>query len=233
MNNANDTDMRPAHVFLVGLIAALLWLAAFAAFAQTGDCALESGTTTTWEVLDPASTRPTILYTFYDAGLANVPTDEYRPRGAPDIVAAADNRCPVIDRNREQTEIGAALLLVRGNPDAETVQPAYPEVCPPVAPAENAADCRRSRFHAFIAEWAWPQDTLVLVDYFYEIFDWSNTPKSQGGAGFNPGQRVSWFGVETAENWSEQRMNNIGAVVSAIRLDRQNHGGEQLDPVKP
>lgn len=206
--------------------------------AQSGDCAAETGTTTTWAVTSSGVDFVDILYTFHAAGLLGQSEIERSSGIAPgtNLTDFANSQCESVDVSREADELLIARIMVEAmvgiGSTPEVVQPEYPEVCPALfANPSNAGgtavqDCRKASFHQALFREVWPEDALTVFNAIYGIFDWLSRNNVQGGAAFNVLDRREWLSL-TGTQWTTMvnpRMSNQDAISSGLRNDPQWQG---------
>jgi hypothetical protein len=209
------------------ILAVLLVLAAPVA-AQTGDCTAETGTSTTWEVVEASEERVRIRYTFYSAGVWGR-TDVTRPSSiAPgtDLTEFADSQCLSVDESRNADELLAARsaicseIFADANP--ENTLPAYPEVIATDSNAPTIEEARQRNWHRQLIREVWPETTIVFSNCALNLWQWVNTQQTVVG------RREWWQLTIDQDGEANSRLGGLAGAESIFEQDRQ-YLGTDLD----
>lgn len=127
--------------------------------------------------IDTGSRFGTLLWVRYEYIFANSQVFEIGPKKMPTF-AEAQAECDALIPDVEaamilQSQEGAAEAVV-GKPAAtaaETIIPDFPEELP-LSDPDPAVSTRQREFHRYLLRWVWPQDLLIVTQYFVEIWAW-------------------------------------------------------------
>ena len=128
--------------------------------------------------VDTGSRFGNLIYATYSYTWANGRTFEISHKRMPSL-AAAQAECialiPQMELDAIEREYLAIAERVRAaSVNAHLIIPAFPEELPASSP-DAAVSTRQREFHRWLMRWAWPQNLVVVVDYFARVWQWVQT----------------------------------------------------------
>ncbi len=201
---------------------AVLLLIATPALAQTGDCFAETGTTTTWQIIEATNDLIRTTYVYYDGSSKTFVSSVAEET---DPVVFADSRCEFVDNeavSAEQTQLIQQVCQKPENP--ENILPVFPEVIATDPDAPTASEARQRNFHRFMLRDLWGEPNSQFVsDCLLNLWQWVNT---QGPVT----HRRNWWEVTVAEDGeANSRFGSLTGAESILVIDAQYYNTELED----
>ncbi len=200
----------------------LLVLLAAPLLAQSGDCSVETGTSTTWEVVSSTATSALISYDYYNT---STKTFVFNFPIGTDLVVLGDEKCVFADGETERNDAERLTQEICDKPLApENLIPDFPEVIGTDSDAPTVEDARQRKMHRQMIREIWSlPDTMLVSNCLLDLWQWVNTQ------GPTPHRRNWWDTTVQQDGEANSRFGGLTGAESILSQDAQYHGTELED----